>query len=615
MERSREKHRETYESDENFCLRLDSSDEDMEEAGAEAEAEEKDTTLDDEETEAVAATKPDAPEKGEKEKSEDKDSGPLDTEANEEPEEKDTTLEVDEETEAVAETKPDVPEKGEKEKSEDKGGGYPPTHPLDTQANKETETSEKGEKNKGGDATKKPETDSEPAEEVLTQKEFVEENRSKLETISRNSSYSMKKKDLGSSFTDYELMVNAIATSLRLSERGSSENQRRFREEVLSKYKDLNNGRKHKQFPVDEAQNIVTSALSKTNKPSKQMKLSDMFAKPKKTTPAVDSPIEAAETDVKKTFLQFGSTKCHYFIPNDILDEHIKKKGEVVKSFLSEAETFTRNTTFTKKSTMPEDVKEAKQRIADIEWKLKEAEKIQKEAEEEVKGKSLPNQMKIIKEASEKSDKIQEDLLKKLSAMDLAQLLKDLKKRNQTRLSNRAQSEKEKEKKNSSRFMNAHLTWKDCLTKIEEEHFVEKNGVRISEDEAETIKKEIEKNTERFITPEELLVLLDRTENEKKALLEICVKYMPVIELKREGNTRLYDAREFLKDPGLMVSLFETQNQFEGIERKSKFVACGVIPSGPETRGRPKGVYKLREDVVTAVQELLDFAGTPAHVR
>lgn len=576
MEKSREKERDC--EDEEFRLILESSDEDMEQTKSE---EVERTKLFDEETIKV--------------------SDEIAEETDKIAEERD---QIAKETDKIAEVTNEIAEeKGEREKTEDKGGGDGPPD-LDPEANVQPDTEEKL-------------TDT---EEIRTQKEFVEVNRDKLETISRNSSYAMKKKDLGGSYSEYELMVNAISTSLRLSERGSSENQRRFRETVVKKYKDLNNPKVHKNFPVEEATEILTSALSNTNtsKPKTQLKLSDMFVrKPSdKKKEKTESSTAAGATGLRKTVCEFGSTKCGHFIPNTILAEHLKKKAEVVKVFQSEAETYSRNTTFTKKSNLPDEVAEAKQKIADIEWRLKDADKIQKEAEENVKNKSLPDQMNIIKKASEKSDNIQEDVLRKLSGLDLSKLIKDLKKRNQTRLSNKAQLEKAKEKMNSSRFKNAHLTWQDCLHEIEAGRFVEKNGVKIDEEEAEAIKREIEKNAERFITPEDLLILLDRTENEKKDLLELVVQHLPVVELRREGHCRIYDSRQFLKDPQLMVSLFERSMEYEGIEKKSKFVTCGVEPEMPENRGkRKRGVYKLRQDVVTAVQELLDYAGTPAHVR
>ena len=217
-----------------------------------------------------------------------------------------------------------------------------------------------------------------------------------------------------------------------------------------------------------------------------------------------------------------------------------------------------------KKSDLKTDINVAKKELGNLKTLLKRYHDLSEKGNNEVeKAKTISEKANILNEvvntrnATEKE--INDCMLKMEVSSKLPEITKRVRKRN---LTNEAKRNKEEQGSNYESHR-ANWTWGEAFQRLEQITPFS-NGVSLSIDKAELIKKAFDEKG--FLSIDDIVEATDGTEYQEKGLRKLILEHLPVVSLKKENYGEKYiDARMVLKEPSLIVEMWEHQTLFKAI--------------------------------------------------
>lgn len=245
------------------------------------------------------------------------------------------------------------------------------------------------------------------------------------------------------------------------------------------------------------------------------------------------------------------------------LVDHITQKVERFKREIFILED-NQKRAWNKKSDLKTDINVAKKELGDLKTLLKRYHDLSEKGNNEVeKAKTISEKANILNEvvntrnATEKE--INDCMLKMEVSSKLPEITKKVRKRN---LTNEAKRNKEEQGSNYESHR-ANWTWGEAFQRLEQITPFS-NGVSLSIDKAELIKKAFDEKG--FLSIDDIVEATDGTEYQEKGLRKLILEHLPVVSLKKDNYGEKYvDARMFLKEPSLIVQMWERQTIFKAI--------------------------------------------------
>ena len=198
--------------------------------------------------------------------------------------------------------------------------------------------------------------------------------------------------------------------------------------------------------------------------------------------------------------------------------------------------------------------------------------------------------------------------------MDLTNLLKDLNRRFDKRISNL--KIKSIEKSVTITCENGEKTWSQCIEAVEP---VIEGVFKLSVEDFEKIKNyfnlmAVEKHE--FCLPQDIVKYLGFPASSLKFVTKMIVKCFPVIHLQKSPMSILIDAEQFF---GSAIQIFHLFQLIEGSEKMIKPEEVHLAEPAPDKprkpgSGRPS-LLKKRPDIVQSVSEFASNCGVTAHER
>ena len=139
-------------------------------------------------------------------------------------------------------------------------------------------------------------------------------------------------------------------------------------------------------------------------------------------------------------------------------------------------------------------------------------------------------------------------------------MVRVLRKRNQTN-----QSRKETKmtgNQSSVKFAILNETWENALAAVDLQHEVTKGKVALDINDCLKLKKAFDESPEGWLTEDDILEVLDRPRQQSKQLLQLCWQNLPLADfVTDDGERRIYNGKEFLKNPTLLYDLWLAANK------------------------------------------------------
>ena len=455
--------------------------------------------------------------------------------------------------------------------------------------------------------------------EMLTQAGNIEElfakNTYSLDYVAEKSKYSQYKRKERSHFQN---CLNIIATVEILSEKMNQDQQERFQKTVIPIYKDL----KSRQFPVNEVSQLLKRAVKVVEKENSTGILRFFQRKPKEGSgtgsffvggtagrnnvgsrdggygtgsgegsfgvQGFSTTLKSQEEQTSRTNLIQDNDK----IETEVASEHAGSPTatvsiqNLIQSLLENNEYLyqykytdqlnleislvdsrledNQKRAWNKKSDLKTDINVAKKELGDLKTLLKRYHDLSEKGNNEVeKAKTISEKANILNEvvntrnATEKE--INDCMLKMEVSSKLPEITKRVRKRN---LTNEAKRNKEEQGSNYESHR-ANWTWGEAFQRLEQITPFS-NGVSLSIDKAELIKKAFDEKG--FLSIDDIVEATDGTEYQEKGLRKLILEHLPVVSLKKDNYGEKYvDARMFLKEPSLIVQMWERQTIFKAI--------------------------------------------------
>ena len=198
--------------------------------------------------------------------------------------------------------------------------------------------------------------------------------------------------------------------------------------------------------------------------------------------------------------------------------------------------------------------------------------------------------------------------------LDLTNLLKDLNRRFDKRISNLKR--KPFEKSVTITCENGEKTWSQCMEVVEP---VIEGVFKLSVEDFEKIKNyfhlmAVEKHE--FCLPLDIVKYLGFPASSLKFVTKMIIKHFPVIHLQKNPMSILIDAEQFF---GSAIQIFHL---FQLIEGSEKIIKPGEVHLAEPTHDKPRkpgsgrpSLIKKRPDIVQAVSEFASNCGVTAHER
>ena len=265
--------------------------------------------------------------------------------------------------------------------------------------------------------------------------------------------------------------------------------------------------------------------------------------------------------------------------------------------------------------TLTEEINIEALKIEEVKGLMERANKAETDAMKRCLGKSAPEKSKIFEEVALVVKDLDTKIFEKLCSLDLQPLTKKLRKRNQTIISNqKSYSNKTTQKvRVETRIKNGSKTWDQCLDTIETKGGIRHKSLFLDLEMALSIQAEFISNEERYLTADDLAKIVNCPGIEKANFADVCVDNLPVIKIKKGKDIRIYEAKTFLKDPNLLLELWENQEKFSTLEKENDMVIVDV--QRQKGSGRPVGSRKLRRNVIEGIQQFIEHCGQPAEER
>lgn len=470
-------------------------------------------------------------------------------------------------------------------------------------------------------------------QDITSIDDFLTENSDSLKKIAGSQYSSNKPTAKDPVLNAQQNICNIIATAERITEKGKgTRGQELYREKVVKRYKEM---RDDNFSNLEEVETLMERALNNMRSDDqKQRSLLSFFA-PKKaasttasttastsavsiTSSASTSKVTSQPSVTPGAVFMLGAQLMYYKPQADqqFLKKILDEKNKQVKTYQEVRDEYVRRSTkMIVKNTNKEKIEQADKAIMELVQLLSNAEEISRVAcVQTARSRNLAENAETMSVAAAKVKEIEKLLRKKTLELDVTKLTQELRTFN----NKRNYDQRRTVLKNRSRIVNANRTWTECLNDIENE-VPDHKGVKMSHIDARKVLMAMRENPEGYVEPGDLPAIMNRAASEEKCLTELVVNHLSVVEVTMDGRTRIYDARTFLKDPELLVDLYLKDQRFEGVKKRRKTsdnkeeVLVNVARA--PVSGRPRGSYRLKEDVVREVKQFIDSAGTPAHAR
>ena len=116
---------------------------------------------------------------------------------------------------------------------------------------------------------------------------------------------------------------------------------------------------------------------------------------------------------------------------------------------------------------------------------------------------------------------------------------------------------------------------------------------------------------EKTFTVEKILRELNRAPEEKRGMTGLIVAHLPVMAIKTPDTEFLMAVEEFLVFPDLVARYcLDTCEELE----KEQLPQAADIPVRRPGSGRPKGTFKIKEEIITEVKNFINYCGTEVYV-
>ena len=487
--------------------------------------------------------------------------------------------------------------------------------------------------------------------ETETLESFFTENQKYFDLVAAKSNYSVyRAENVGRPLNNYQLAVNVITTNKKHKTNIHYKNKPRFKK--LFDYSGTVDAvwkRWRKDFPQDDMKEYLQNALDiikaepakeirkekkkqfgllefmkkVTGKKSKKMDtidISEDFPENDETeeqqTNEAATEIRTEEPSLIESFTFDNFTFSDYRPTRAVLGE-LESKSKQVEEFRVESWHFKNRKVFERKNqgqpTLSDEIETETLKVEEIKALLEKANKAEIDAMKQCIGKSSTEKSEIFDEVAKVVKDLDTSIVEKLISLDLVNLTKKIRKRNQTFLSYQKSRSKQTLNRTETKFKNASKTWNQCLNSIESKGIVKFKSSCLDLDNAAAIQAAFISNEERYLTDDDLLCILNRPAIEKEDLLETCVENLPVIMIRKPEGTRIYESKSFLKDPNLLLELWENQERFASLQKEKDMVIVDV--QRQKGSGRPVGSRKLKSKVIEGIQQFIEHCGQPAEER
>ena len=158
--------------------------------------------------------------------------------------------------------------------------------------------------------------------------------------------------------------------------------------------------------------------------------------------------------------------------------------------------------------------------------------------------------------------------------------------------------------------MNSGYSWKTCLTRLETTR-KSMFGITMDYEDFERVHQYSKEHN--MFKIDDLLDHLKRPQKEAKGVQRLILNHLPLLKMRKDGNTLYYDCDAILNDPQTVLNLWAMENQEndDGMEIEQGPVSIKRKPGS----GRPKGVFMITDDMCNEIKTFIEFCGTPAHER
>ena len=454
-----------------------------------------------------------------------------------------------------------------------------------------------------------------------TLQELFSERHGDLQFLAENSKYAtFKSKERDA----YQNITNIYSTKLKISEKLSVQNQKRYQTEVVLKYSAL----KKDKFPIKEINSALNEAMKNVQKPGIQKNIADFF---KPTTPTTTTDIIAVNTEAeiltepqassstprttsKERSIKITGKDEVKEIVNEVFD-NIKDREykesmkhvfsleidcaseflPVLKEYKNNLKAFNHDNKWKyDDSKLTAHQHEVGKQLADLKQLLIQYEDYCTDMESRLKGtQGMAAVARLGNEYHRNMEQIGDSVRNKVLEIqvrkDMENLSKHLKKRMQTNESRLRNLGKKPERYFESYKTNA--TWTEALQSLQEQE-PKYLGTTLTFEIANKIKDAFEEK-QNLLSMEEILFQSNVSDGSQRKLRHLMLRNLPIIALKDEGNPeRFCDARQMLKEPQLILQMFKSQLIFKNVKEKGLEVPLSI--ERKEGTGKVKGRKKDR---------------------
>ena len=157
------------------------------------------------------------------------------------------------------------------------------------------------------------------------------------------------------------------------------------------------------------------------------------------------------------------------------------------------------------------------------------------------------------------------------------------------------------------------------MEKVEEAGSVNNKDLVLTLDEAWIVRSELQKRDERCMSKEEVACLLNRPLAQGEDLIDCLVENLPVISVKRSNQSRIYEASEFLRNPEMMIRLWNFHDEALAESTNCEEIEPNVIrPTRKAGSGlNQENRRKISAEMAKEVENFIAYAGSGlgAHAR
>ena len=168
-----------------------------------------------------------------------------------------------------------------------------------------------------------------------------------------------------------------------------------------------------------------------------------------------------------------------------------------------------------------------------------------------------------------------------------------------------------------SRFFickNGSSSWTESITKIEKNKPCSQ-ATTLTVEKALALKGAFESKNN-FLSLDELAFITNSSKEDIGNMKKLILDHLPVVLLKKRNfEAQFVDVRDILANPAKIVEMWEAQEMFQNVQLSEKSVPTSVPQKRQGKSGRLKGSFVLREHMVEAVKEYMDYCCLPAHER